>query len=154
MYSAFHPSGVGTMSRGNSLCGDESRTFTKGLKRIGTNQGFANSQLGGAHLHAIHARGRFGTSVERLGSQVCQGKLSLPSFRGRYISRGNLRLAMEELLSLTKGLKTWELSQWARRLLQWNSGNGRNCHPQSSVSPRGEIQWLQSSFMIVLEQAN
>ena len=40
----------------------------KGLKRIGTNQGVATSQWGrGAHIHAMHAGGRFGTSVERLG---------------------------------------------------------------------------------------
>ena len=40
VYSAFHPSGVGTMSRGDSLFGgDEPLTFTKGLKRNGTNQG-------------------------------------------------------------------------------------------------------------------
>ena len=40
----------------------------KGLKRIGTNQGVATSQLGGGgggtHIHAMHAGGRFGTSVE------------------------------------------------------------------------------------------
>ena len=36
------------MSRGElRLRGDEPRTFTKGLKRIGTNQGGATSQLGG-----------------------------------------------------------------------------------------------------------
>ena len=33
------------------------------------------------HIHAMHAGGRFGTSVARLGGQVCQGQLSLPSFR-------------------------------------------------------------------------
>ena len=65
VYSAFHPSGVGTMSRGElPLQGNEPRTFTKGLKRIGTNQGVATSQLGGTHIHAMHAGGRFGTSVE------------------------------------------------------------------------------------------
>ena len=53
------------MSRGVlPLRGDEPRTFTKGLKRIGTNQGVATSQLGGTHIHAMHAGGRFGTSVE------------------------------------------------------------------------------------------
>ena len=46
------------------LRGDEPRTFTKGLKRIGTNQGVAISQLGGTHIHAMHAGGRFGNSVE------------------------------------------------------------------------------------------
>ena len=57
--------GVGTMSRGElPLRGDEPRTFTKGLKRIGTNQGVATSQLGGTHIHAMDAGGRFGTSVE------------------------------------------------------------------------------------------
>ena len=54
-----------TMSRGElPLRGDEPRTFTKGLKRIGTNQGVATSQLGGTRIHAMHAGGRFGTSVE------------------------------------------------------------------------------------------
>ena len=48
-------SGVGTMSRGElPLRGDEPRTFTKGLKRIGTNQGVATSQLGG-YTHTCHA---------------------------------------------------------------------------------------------------
>ena len=108
MYSVFHPSGVGTVSKGElPLRGDEPRTFTKSLKRIGTNQGVATSQLGGTHIHAMHAGGRFGTSVERLGGQVCQGQLSLPSFQGRNMSRGNFRLARGELLGLTKGLKLW-----------------------------------------------
>ena len=37
-----------------------------GLKRIGTNQRVATSQLGGGgtHIHAMHAGGRFSTSVE------------------------------------------------------------------------------------------
>ena len=61
-------------------------TCTKGLKRIGTNQGISTSQLGGTHIHAMHAGGRFGTSVKRLGDQVCQGQLSLPSFQGRWNS--------------------------------------------------------------------
>ena len=118
------------MSRGElPLWGDEPPTFTKGLKRIGTNQGVATSQLGGTHIHAMHAGGRFGTSAG-----------------------GNLRLARGELPGLTKGLElgtqqggtlglpggtprfyqgpqTWELLQWARGLLQWYSGNSRNCHP-------------------------
>ena len=65
VYSAFHPSGVGTMSRvEHSLQGDEPRTFIKGLKRSGTNQ------LGGTHIHTMHAGGRFGTSVTRLRGQV------------------------------------------------------------------------------------
>ena len=37
---------------------------TKGLKKIGTNQRVATSQLGGTHIHAMYAGGRFGTSVE------------------------------------------------------------------------------------------
>ena len=28
------------------------------------NQGVATNQLGGTHIHAMHAGGRFGTSVE------------------------------------------------------------------------------------------
>ena len=59
------PPGSNTMSRGElPLRGDKPRTFTKGLKRIGTNQGVATSQLGGTHIHAMHAGGRFGTSIE------------------------------------------------------------------------------------------
>ena len=77
------------MSRGElPLQGDEPWTFIKGLKRIGTNQGIATSQLGGTHIHAMHAGGRFGPSVERLRGQVCQGQLILPSFWGRYMSGG------------------------------------------------------------------
>ena len=37
---------------------------TKGLKRIGTNQGVATSQLGGTQVHVMHAGGRFGISVK------------------------------------------------------------------------------------------
>ena len=95
------------MNRGElSLQRDKPRTFTKGLKRIGTNQGVATSQLGGTHIHAMHAGGRFGTSVERLVGQVCQGQLSLPSLWGRYMSRGNIRLAPGPY----QGPETWELS--------------------------------------------
>ena len=50
------------------LGGDEHRTFTKGLKRIGTNQGLPPANWGGGgggtHIHALLAGGRFGTSVE------------------------------------------------------------------------------------------
>ena len=67
---------------------DEPQTFTKDLKRIGTNQGVTTSQLGGTHMHAKHAGGRFGTSVTGLGGQVCQGQLCLPPFWGRYMSKG------------------------------------------------------------------
>ena len=74
VYSAFHPSGIGTMSRGElPLQGDEPQTFTKGLKRIGTNQGVATSQLGGTHIHAMHPGGRFGTSVERIEGSSLSG---------------------------------------------------------------------------------
>ena len=52
----------------------------------------------------MHAGDRFGTSVTRLGHQVCQGQLSLPSFQGRYMSREGT-LVLEELPGLTKGLK-------------------------------------------------
>ena len=99
MYSAFHPSGVGTMSRG-----DEPWTFAKGLKRIGTDQGFATSQLG---VHTCHACWWQVWHFSRMtgGGQVCQGQLGLPSFRGRYMSNGDLRLARGELPGLTKGLK-------------------------------------------------
>ena len=94
------------MSRGEFLLQqDKPQTFTKGLKRIETNQGVAISQLGVTHIHAMHAVGRFGTSVAGLEGQVCQGQLSLPSFRGRYMSRGDLRLARREFPGLTKGLK-------------------------------------------------
>ena len=79
--------------------------YQASYKKFGTNQGVANSQLGDTYIHSMHAGGRFGTSVERLGGQVCQGQLSLPSFRGRYMGRGNFRLARGELPSLTKGLK-------------------------------------------------
>ena len=69
-------------------------------------RGVATSQLWGTHIHAMRVGGRFGTSVEWLGGHVCQGQLSLPSFRGRYMSGGgNLRLARGELPGLTKGLK-------------------------------------------------
>ena len=41
---------------GTPSSGDEPRTFTKGLKRIGTDQGVATSQLGGTHKHASLAK--------------------------------------------------------------------------------------------------
>ena len=44
----------------------------KDLKRIGTNQRVATSQLGGTHIHAMYAGGQFGTSVAMLGGQDCQ----------------------------------------------------------------------------------
>ena len=109
------------MSRETPSSGDEPWTFTKGPKRIGTNQGAATSQLGYTHTHAKHAGGRFGTSVTRLGGLVCQGKLSLPAFCGRYMSGGGgggggeLRLARRNCWALPRALN-WELSQRARRL--------------------------------------
>ena len=57
------------------------------------------------HIHAMHAGDKFGTLVARLGSQVCQGQLGLPSFQDKSMSMGNLRLARGGLLGLTKGLK-------------------------------------------------
>ena len=52
----------------------------------------------------MHAGGRFDTSVARLGAQVCQGQPSLPSFRGRYMSRGDLRLAKGNSWALPRAL--------------------------------------------------
>ena len=100
------PLGSAQMSRGELLLwGSQLRTFTKGLKRIGTNQGVATSQLGGTHIHATHACSSFGSSVGRLGGQVCQGQLNLPSFRGRYINRGgNLRFTRGNSWALPKAL--------------------------------------------------
>ena len=42
----------------------------------------------------MDAGGRFGTSIARLGGQVCQGQLSLPSFCGRYMSEGGETLGL------------------------------------------------------------
>ena len=133
MYSAFHPFGVGTMSRGElPLRGDEPRTFTKGLKRIGTNQGVATSQLEGTHIHAMHAGGWW--QVWHFSRMIGWSSLSGPtqpsSFRGRYMSRGGtLGLPGGNSQALPRALKTWELSQRARGLPQWFSGNSRNCRP-------------------------
>ena len=55
----------------------------------------------------MHAGGRFGTSVARLGCQVCQGQLSLPSFQGRYMSGGGgggIRLARGKSWALPRAL--------------------------------------------------
>ena len=60
----------------------------------------------GTHKHAMHAGGRFGTSVARLGEKpvTVNSAFSLPG--GMYMSReGNLRLARGELQGFTKGLK-------------------------------------------------
>ena len=97
MYSAFHPYGVSTMSRGElPLWGDKRRTFTKGLKELGPTRGLPPANWRYTHtcdacwLQVWHFSGK-------TGGQVCQGQLSLPSFWGRYMSRG-------ELSGLTKGL--------------------------------------------------
>ena len=42
---------------------------------------------------------------------------------------GTLGLPGGNSRALPRALKTWELSQRARGLLQWYSGNGRNCRP-------------------------
>ena len=99
------------------------------IKELGPTRGLPPANWGGTHIHAVHAGGRFGTSVKRLEGHVCQGQLSLPSFQGRYMGRGNLRNARGNSQALPRVLKTWKLSQWARGLLQWNSDNGRNCRP-------------------------
>ena len=59
-------------------------------------------------MHAMHANGKFGTSVPRLGGgQVCQGQLSFLSFQGRYVSRGGggPQACQGALSGLSKGLK-------------------------------------------------
>ena len=68
--------------------------------------GAATSQLGAYKHSRIHAGGRFGTSVARLGDQVCQGQLSPACFRDRkpQACRGG------ELLGLTKGLNWGAIS--------------------------------------------
>ena len=129
MYSAFHPSGVGTISGGNSLFeGTSLGPSPRVLKELGPAKGVATSQLGGTHIHAMHAGGRCGTSVKRLGGQVCQGQLSLPSFQGSYMSRGNLRLARGNSRTLPRALNLEAIAA-ARGLLSWNSRNGPNCYP-------------------------
>ena len=83
------PSGSVQWVGGNSLFGG---TYLgpspRVLKELGPTRGLPPANWGGTHIHAMHAGGRFGTSVEWLGGQVCQGQLSLPSFQGRYMSRG------------------------------------------------------------------
>ena len=131
MCSAFHPFGVGTMSRGElPLPGDEPRTFTKGLKRIGTNQGVATSQLGG-YTHTCDACWwQVWHFSQMIGGSSLSGPTQ-PSILPGYVHEqgGNLRLARGNSRALPRALKTWELSQRARGLLQWFSGNGRNCRP-------------------------
>ena len=51
--------------------------------------GGCHQPTGGAHIHAMHAGGKFGTLVARLKVQVCQGQLSFPFFQGRYMSGGD-----------------------------------------------------------------
>ena len=61
-------------------------------------------ELGGAHNWEIHTHTchacwwQVWQVSHKTGGLVCQGQLSLPSFQGRYMSRG-------ELPGLTKGLK-------------------------------------------------
>ena len=70
------------------LQGDSLGPSPRVLKKSWDQPGGYHQKTGGTHIHAMHAGGRFDTSVARLGGQVCQGQLSLPSFRGRYMSRG------------------------------------------------------------------
>ena len=49
--------------------------FAKDLKKNWDQLGGCHKPLGGTHIHAMHAGGRFGTSVARLGGQACQGQL-------------------------------------------------------------------------------
>ena len=77
---------------------------------------------GVTHMHAMHADGRFGTSVKRLGGQVYQGQLSLPSFRGRYMSRGRtLRSPGGISRALPRALNLGAITagQWATTVELW-----------------------------------
>ena len=57
------------------------------------------------HVHAMHADGRFGTSVARLGVSSVRVKSAFHLSAVGTWAGGNLRPARGELLDLTKGLK-------------------------------------------------
>ena len=103
------------MSRGElPLRGDEPRTFTKGLKKeLGPTRGLPPANWGYTHTcHACWWQVWHFMQSNDWGGQVCQGQLSLPSFRGRYMSRGGtLGLPGGNSQALPRALKTWELSQ-------------------------------------------
>ena len=101
------PSMVGTMSRGElPLRGNKHRTFTKGLKRIGTNQRVTHQTTGG-YTHTCHACWWQVWHFNREAGESSLSRSSHPSILLGYVHEqgGNLRLARAELLGLTKGLK-------------------------------------------------
>ena len=101
MYSAFHPSGVGIMSRGNSLFGGTSLgPSPRVLKELGPTRGLPPANWGvRTYMPCMLVAGLALQSND--WGQVCQGQLSLPSFRGRYMSWGGT-------LGLTGG-NSWAL---------------------------------------------
>ena len=140
------------MSRGKSLFGGTSLgPSPRVLKELGPTRGLPPANWG-EYTYTCHACWwQVWHFSQKTGGQVCQGQLSLPFFRGRYMSRGGgtLGLPRGNSQALPRALKLGSYRSGPGGLLWWNSGNSRNCRPQSSVSPRGDIQRLQSSFTIV-----
>ena len=97
MYSAFHPSSVGTVSRGNSLFGGTSlRPSPRVFKELGPTRGLPPANWG-VHTYMPCMQ------VAGLALQsVYQGQLSLPSL---YMNRRGTLGLPGELSGLTKGLK-------------------------------------------------
>ena len=84
---AFHPSGVGTMSRGNSLFGGTSLGPSPRIfKDLGPTRGLPSANWGlRTYMLCMLVRG-LALQSQGWGGQVCQSQLSLPSLRGRYTS--------------------------------------------------------------------
>ena len=130
VYSASHPSGVGTMSRGNSLFGGTSLgPSPRVLKELRPTRGLPPANWGvHTYMPCMLVAGLALQSNDWGVKSVRANSAFHPSGVGTYAG-GNLRLARGNSWASPRALRTWELSQRASGLLQWYSGNGRNCRP-------------------------
>ena len=115
---------------GNSLFGGTSLgPLPRVLKELGPTRGLPPANWG--YTHTCHACWwQVWHFNQMIGGSSLSGPTQPSILPGLVHEQGGtLGLPGGNSWALPRALKTWELSQRARGLLQWYSGNGRDCRP-------------------------